>query len=184
VLPDALAAAMRWHGDQRRKGKDVPYVGHLLGVASLVLDFGGSIDQAIAGLLHDTLEDTDATVDDLAVFGDDVVRIVLACTDAAEGEDRGAHTSAMRKQRYVEHFPAMDADAALVSACDKLHNLRDMVIDANSGAFDDAWPFNVSREEQVAYYRGLAGAMARNPGVPAALVDEVQSLVDRLARAL
>ena len=184
MLPDAVEAALRWHGGQQRKGKGVPYIGHLLGVASLVLDFGGTMDQAIAGLLHDTLEDTPATVEDLAVFGEDVVRIVIACTDAAEGEDRGAHTSAMRKQRYVEHFPTLDADAALVSACDKLHNLRDMVIDANSGAFDDAWPFNVTRDEQVGYYRGLVGAMGRHPGVPAALVDEMQSLVDRLARAL
>ena len=184
MLPDAVAAAIRWHGDQRRKGKDVPYVAHLLGVASLVLEFGGTTDQAVAGLLHDTLEDTDATVEDLAVFGDDVVRIVVACTDAAEGEDRGAHTSAMRKRRYVEHFPTLDADAALVSACDKLHNLRDMVIDANSGAFDDAWPFNVTRDEQVEYYRSLVAATGRHPGVPASLVDEMQSLVDRLARAL
>ncbi|MEA3055580.1 MAG: hypothetical protein QOD30_1012, partial [Actinomycetota bacterium] len=84
LLPDALDAALAWHGDQRRKGKDVPYVAHLLGVASLVLELGGSAEQAAAGLLHDVLEDTDATLDDVrARFGDTVASIVEACTDAA-----------------------------------------------------------------------------------------------------
>ena len=185
LLPDALEAALAWHGDQRRKGKDVPYVAHLLGVASLVLELGGTEEQAAAGLLHDVLEDTDATIDDVrSRFGDGVATIVEACTDAAPGEDRGPSTSMLRKQRYVEHVPSMASDAALVSACDKLHNLRDMVLDANSGAFDEAWPFNVTREEQVEYYRGLFDALNGNPGVPPALVDEMRTLVDRLERAL
>jgi (p)ppGpp synthase/HD superfamily hydrolase len=176
-LPDALAFALEAHGSQRRKGKDVPYVAHLLGVASLVLELGGTEDQAIAGLLHDTLEDTSATVDDLARFGDDVVRIIVACTDSPG-------TSAERKARYVAKIPTLPADIALVSACDKLHNLRDMVLDANSGAFDDAWPFNVSRTEQVTYYRSMVASLVQNLGVPVALVDEMQTLVDRLERAL
>ena len=185
LLPDALDAALAWHGDQRRKGKDVPYVAHLLGVASLVLELGGSEEQAVAGLLHDAVEDTDATIDDVrARFGDVVASIVEACTDAAPGDDRGPSTSMVRKQRYVEHVPAMAADAALVSACDKLHNLRDMVLDANSGAFDEAWPFNVTRAEQLSYHRGLVDALNRNPGVPPVLVDEMRTLVDRLAQAI
>jgi (p)ppGpp synthase/HD superfamily hydrolase len=185
LLSDALDAALAWHGDQRRKGKDVPYVAHLLGVASLVLDFGGSDEQAAAGLLHDTLEDTDATLEDVrSRFGDTVTSIVEACTDARPDEDRSPSTSMLRKRRYIEHVPSIAPEAALVSACDKLHNLRDMVLDANSGAFDTSWPFNVSREEQVSYYRDLVEAMNRNPGVPASLVDEMRSLVDRLQRAI
>ena len=185
MLADAVAFAVAAHGSQRRKGKDVPYVAHLLGVASLVLEHGGTETQAVAGLLHDTLEDTATTVADLAVFGEAVVRLVVACTDAVEGEDRGASTSAMRKQRYVSHFPSLPADAALVSACDKLHNLRDMVNDAEGGLFaDGAWPFNVSAAEQVAYYRGLADAFDAHGGLPAALVREVRALVERLARSL
>jgi (p)ppGpp synthase/HD superfamily hydrolase len=185
LLPDALDAALTWHGDQHRKGKDVPYIAHLLGVASLVLEFGGNEEQAAAGLLHDALEDTDATVEDVrSRFGDAVASIVSACTDAAPDEDRGPSTSMLRKRRHVEHVPSIAPDAALVSACDKLHNLRDMVIDANSGAFDTSWPFNVTRDEQVSYYRGLIDALNCNPGVPAALVDEMRSLADRLERAL
>ena len=185
LLVDALDAALTWHGEQQRKGKDVPYVAHLLGVASLVLELGGTEEQAAAGLLHDALEDTDATLDDVrSRFGDVVASIVEACTDAAPDEDRGPSTSMLRKRRYVEHVPSIAPDAALVSACDKLHNLRDMVIDANTGAFDEAWPFNVTRDEQVSYYRDLVDALNRNPGVPAALVDEMRSLVDRLERAI
>ncbi|MEA3056307.1 MAG: hypothetical protein QOD30_1739, partial [Actinomycetota bacterium] len=98
--------------------------------------------------------------------------------------DRGPSTSILRKRRYVEHLPSIAPDAALVSACDKLHNLRDMVVDANSGAFDTEWPFNVTRAEQVSYYRDLVDALNRNAGVPAALVDEMRSLADRLERAI
>jgi (p)ppGpp synthase/HD superfamily hydrolase len=176
-LPDALAFAIRWHGDQRRKGKDVPYVAHLLGVASLVLEHGGSEDQAVAALLHDTIEDTDATVEDLAPFGDDVVRIVVACTDEPG-------TSLERKARYVAKVPTLQADVALVSACDKLHNLRDVVMDASAGAFDEAWPFNVTREETLAYMRSLVDAFTRNGTVPAVVVDELRNLADRLERLL
>jgi len=185
LLPDALAFAIEAHGDQRRKGKDVPYVAHLLGVASLVLELGGDDEQAAAGFLHDVLEDTDTTISDVrARFGDRVASIVEACTDAAPDENRGPETSMLRKQRYVAHVPSIAPEAALVSACDKLHNLRDMVIDANSGAFDAVWPFNVTRDEQLSYYRDLVVALNRNPGVPASLVDEMRSLVDRLERAI
>lgn len=185
LLADALDAALSFHGGQLRKGKPIPYVAHLLGVASLVLEHGGSTEQAAAGLLHDALEDTDATVADLAAFGTVVTTIVLDCTDVDEPtEDRGPSTSWTRKQRAIEHVETMPAASVLVSACDKLHNLRDMVADAESGAFATSWPFNVSPEQQVAYYRGLAGALRANAGVPRRLCDEVDALVARLATCL
>lgn len=185
LLADALDAALSFHGAQTRKGKPIPYVAHLLGVASLVLEHGGSMEQAAAGLLHDTLEDTDATVADLAAFGTVVTAIVLDCTDVDDPtEDRDPSTSWARKQRAIEHLRTMPAGSVLTSACDKLHNLRDMVADAESGAFDGAWPFNVGREQQVTYYRGLAGALRANDAVPRRLCDEVDALAERLARSL
>lgn len=67
---EALAFAIRAHGDQRRKGGDIPYIAHLLGAASLVLEAGGVEELAIAGLLHDTLEDTETTAREIEVaFG-------------------------------------------------------------------------------------------------------------------
>lgn len=185
-LPDAVAAAVEWHGDQLRKGKQVPYVSHLLGVASLVLEHGGDEAQAMAALLHDTLEDTAATIEVLTSrFGDDVTSMVQDCTDTTDPDEARDHTTSWaRKERAVAHLRGMRARSVLVSACDKLHNLRDMVADAEAGAFDDAWPFNVSPSQQVEYYGILADALRANGSVPGRLVDEVDALAERLARSL
>ena len=83
---DALAYAAELHADQQRKGPgDIPYIGHLLGVASLVLEHGGGEIEAIAALLHDALED----------------------------RPRDASTWHARKRRYVAHVADMFDDAAL-----------------------------------------------------------------------
>ena len=79
----ALLYASQIHGEQTRKGTDIPYVAHLLGVASLVVEEGGDEDQAIAALLHDAVEDQGGQpqlVDIRARFGDRVATIVDGCT--------------------------------------------------------------------------------------------------------
>src|SRR6476660_6866892 len=90
-LTDQFAKAMvyaeRKHHSQVRKGGDIPYVGHLLSVASLVINDGGSEDQAIAALLHDAVEDQGgpSTLEEIrANFGEDVARIVEQCSDTDE----------------------------------------------------------------------------------------------------
>lgn len=88
---DALLYASLIHGGQRRKGSDIPYIGHLLGVASILIDLGADEDEVIAGLLHDAVEDQGGLVranDIRARFGDRVADIVLACSDAAPKKRR------------------------------------------------------------------------------------------------
>ena len=126
---EAVAFAIKAHGDQRRKGGDIPYVAHLLGVSSLVLEAGGDEAMAIAGLLHDTLEDTDTTVDEVeAAFGPRVATIVEACTDAHEQPKPPWRE---RKERYLSHLRSADTptDALVVSRADKLHNARAILMD-------------------------------------------------------
>src|SRR5450432_4070832 len=86
VLGPRFARAVEWvselHGEQRRKGTDVPYVAHLLGVASLVLEDGGSETEAIAALLHDAIEDAHVKPKKIRRrFGRKVARIVKGCTE-------------------------------------------------------------------------------------------------------
>ena len=121
----ALVSATSWHADQLRKGKPVPYVAHLLIVAGRILDDGGDEDQAIAGLLHDTLEDTDveeATI--RAMFGDEVTRIVVACSDARE---HPKPPWLARKQHHLASLAGGDVAIWRVTAADKLHNCADTV---------------------------------------------------------
>jgi (p)ppGpp synthase/HD superfamily hydrolase len=168
------------HAAQCRKGSNIPYLYHLLGVASLVIEFGGNEDQAIAGLLHDTLEDCGAAHEVVirAQFGDAVINIVKDCTDGT-AEGKASHTDAEAKRRdwierklaYLAHLKEAPDATLLVSACDKLHNARAIVQDledpkVGTRVFDR---FTGGRDGTLGYYQALAEIFsARN--VPAARV--------------
>ncbi|MFN5696404.1 MAG: HD domain-containing protein, partial [Cyanobacteriota bacterium] len=132
---DALGWAGELHRRQRRKGKPVPYISHLVAVSALIWEDGGDEEQAIAGLLHDAIEDAGVTESQIASrFGSRVARIVADCTDtngavAADGEKE---PWLLRKTRYVEHLQSTQPESLLVSAADKAHNARDLVLDARS----------------------------------------------------
>jgi GTP pyrophosphokinase len=99
-----------------------------------VLENGGDEDQAIAGLLHDVLEDAgpEHTAAIRERFGERVLAIVDACTDGTPDATGKKTPWRERKQAYLEHLETIDADALLVSACDKLHNARAIAMDLGS----------------------------------------------------
>lgn len=158
----ALDLAHRVHRTQTRKGSGVPYVAHVMGVASIVLEYGGTEDEAIGGLLHDTLEDaaTDLEVDELrriigTQFGPDVLSIVEHCSDTTEHPKPPWRE---RKQRYIDAAHHAPRSALIVSAADKLHNLRALLRDYRQVG-DDLWArFNpeAGRTGTLAYHRALA----------------------------
>ncbi len=134
----ALLFASRLHHDQTRKGTDVPYMGHLLGVASLVLEDRGSEDEAIAALLHDSIEDhgnryaggRDALREDIAThFGDKVLEIVDACTDDEGYNKQEAGRWKERKQAYIDRFATANKSVRRVACADKLNNARSILAD-------------------------------------------------------
>jgi len=130
-LADALDFAVRAHGDQVRKGTKIPYVSHLLGVAGLVFEGGGDEELAIAGLLHDVLEDTSASEEQLEeTFGPRIARIVEACSDT---QAKPKPPALERKKLYLGHLEQTDADTLLVSLADKLHNARTLLLDFRTG---------------------------------------------------
>ncbi|HET7696496.1 MAG TPA: HD domain-containing protein [Vicinamibacterales bacterium] len=177
-LDAAFAYAHEAHGAQLRKGTNVPYLGHLMGVASIVIDDGGGEDEAIAALLHDAAEDSGgrARLDDIrSRFGDAVARIVEDCTDAWT-EPKAPWLE--RKRQYAEHARTLAPASLRVSAADKVHNayaiLRDL---RNTG--DGVWErFNASPDDVVAYYHSLVRAYREAGG--GRLVDEL----DRIVRAI
>src|SRR5947209_10902406 len=151
----ALLYACRLHAQQRRKGGDIPYIGHLLGVASIVIEAGGNEDQAIAALLHDAVEDqggeeTRRAIEDL--FGADVARIVSASSDEAPGTSkRSKENWHVRKVGYLNTIPGKPEDALLVSLADKIYNARSILADL-SGHGEALWPrFNQGKEQQLWY---------------------------------
>jgi len=149
---EALLWAAELHGRQTRKGKEVPYIAHLIAVSALVWEDGGDEEQAIAALLHDAIEDCGVSTEQIAErFGERVGRIVDDCTDTngpvAAGEQKEPWL--VRKRRYLEHLQQVELDSLLVSAADKAHNARDQMLDArrdpsswgrfNAGIEGTAW---------------------------------------------
>ena len=175
---DAVEFAVRAHGDQVRKGTTIPYVSHLLGVAALVLEGGGDEDLAIAGLLHDVLEDTSATATKVEeAFGPRVAAVVEGCSDTQE---KPKPPALERKQLYLEHLERADADTLLVSLADKLHNARTLLLDFRTEGWCVFKRFNLSREETLWYYGELADTFCRLR--PGPLADELKRVVADLCR--
>ena len=130
----ALLWAAQLHRGQRRKGKPVPYISHLISVSALVWEDAGSEDQAIAALLHDDIEDAGQDHASIADrFGGMVADIVVACTDTEGPVAEGAPKEPwiVRKTRTIQSLAHKPEAAWLVIAADKAHNARDQVIDAS-----------------------------------------------------
>jgi (p)ppGpp synthase/HD superfamily hydrolase len=121
---EALAYASELHSLQRRKTSPTPYIAHLLSVCALVLEHGGTEQQAIAGLLHDSMEDQGLERMEIeSRFGPEVAQIVDDCTDPIRSGTADWET---RKKAKLARVSQMPVASMLVYACDKLHNLRQM----------------------------------------------------------
>lgn len=180
----ALQFAAITHRTQVRKGSGIPYVGHLLGVCSLVIEDGGSEDEAIGALLHDAAEDQGGQVileDIRARFGDHVAAIVKACSDTTESPKPAWRT---RKEAYLEHLQHQSKSVLRVSLADKLFNARAILRDYLLVG-DDIWDrFRAGRDGQLWYYRELADRFSRLlPGRMAAELTEVVGELERVTVA-
>ena len=175
---DALAFAVDLHREQPRKGTGVPYVSHLLSVAALVLEHGGSEDQAIAALLHDAVEDQGGrpTAERIRErFGDLVAEIVDGCTDT---DISPKPPWRLRKEAYVARVRNEPAHVRLVSAADKLHNARTMVTDLRIHG-PALWErFNAGRDETLWYLESLVAAFREAGTTP--IVEELARTVAEL----
>jgi len=181
----AFTYASHLHASQTRKGSHTPYIAHLMGVAALVLEDGGSEDEAIAGLLHDSVEDHPReghTEEEIRLlFGERVLRIVLGCTDAFE------HPKPAWKKRkldYLKHLAAAPADVRRVSAADKLHNARAVLHDYRHQG-ERLWRrFNAGKKDQLWYYRSLVEVLKKGHRRPGPLVRELERVVFELEQAV
>ena len=179
---EALWAAAIMFSGKLRKSTEIPYISHLLSTCSIALEHGAIEDEAIAALHHDTIEDILPTEKARAVvthFGQEVLRIVEACTDA---DTHPKPPWRERKERYIAHLARIDHAVLLVSASDKLHNARAIVADLKLVGSSVWGRFSASREEQLWYYRALVGAFRGNPNHDPALVAELDLAVTELER--
>jgi (p)ppGpp synthase/HD superfamily hydrolase len=175
---EAFDFAAEKHAGQTRKRTRVPYVSHVMAVAALVLEAGGDEDQAIAGLLHDVVEDCGGhpVLEEVRKrFGDRVAAIVQGCTDAYTIPKPPWK---QRKLDYLALLRESDDDIRLVSAADKLHNVRTILADYRVEG-DSVWArFSGHRDGTLWYYRAVLDVLLK--GNPNRLIGELQRAVEEL----
>lgn len=181
-LQRAFRYAAEKHDGQTRKQSAVPYISHLMAVASLVLDAGGDEDMAIAALLHDVVEDCGGLPRLREVrkqFGRRVAKIVEGCTDSF-GEPKREWVE--RKKDYLREVKHADVETRLVSASDKLHNVRTILADYRQHG-EAIWTrFTGKREGTLWYYRALSDEYRRRG--PNRITRELEIAVAELELAV
>jgi (p)ppGpp synthase/HD superfamily hydrolase len=175
---EALQYAAQLHANQVRKVNGEPYVAHLLGVTSLVLDYDGNEDEAIAALLHDAIEDQGgaAVGDEIGRrFGAAVAEIVRGCTDA---DTTPKPPWQERKDAFLARLEHASPSICLVVAADKLHNVRSITRDFRQLG-DAIWRhFKGGREKTLWYYRAVVEVLKHSETTP--LVEELDRAVGEL----
>ncbi len=175
---EALTYANHLHAKQIRKGSGVPYIAHLLGVASIALEYGAKEDEAIAALLHDAIEDQGGDVTRQEIrrrFGDTVTEIVDGCTDS---ETIPKPPWRERKEAYIAHISSASPSVLLVSSADKLYNARSILQDYRVVG-EEIWQrFTGGKIGTLWYYRSLVEAFRQVKLTP--LVAELERVVVEL----
>jgi len=174
----AFTKAFTLHGEQLRKASQTPYISHLLSVSALVLENGGSEDQAIAALLHDAVEDAGgmATLNEIREeFGDYVAELVDGCTDSyTQPKDDWKP----RKVAYLEKLKNASDDVVLISLADKVHNARSILRDLHLSGNSTWDKFKGKKAGTLWYYNELAKIFENAP-YPT-LKNELRNLVDEI----
>jgi GTP pyrophosphokinase len=177
---DALQYAVIIHAGQPRKGTEIPYLAHLLGVAGIALEYGADETETIGALLHDAGEDAGGRgrIEDIRNrFGNAVADIVLGCTDA---DTIPKPPWRERKEQYIAHIPEASRPVRLVSCSDKLHNARAILRDYRR-LRDELWSrFTGGKEGTLWYYRALVNAF--NQGGKTELTEELDRAVSEIER--
>lgn len=180
---EAVTYAASAHEGQVRKGTCIPYISHPIAVSALVIEHGGSETQAIAGLLHDVLEDCGPHHGPVIArrFGQDVLRIVQGLTDGLPDATGHKPPWRQRKEDYLAHLEAANPQVVLVSACDKLHNATAIADDHASLGEAVFQRFSQPKVSTVWYYRELARVFADRLGVDHPLVTKLNGALRRWA---
>jgi GTP pyrophosphokinase len=154
----ALLFAAQIHREQDRKKSGIPYISHLLGVTSIVLDYGGDEEMGIAALLHDAVEDHGGrpmlkVIEQL--FGARVAKMVDGCTDSYAEDPKKKECWERRKFRYLRRIRHEDAETRFVSAADKLYNVRAVLRDLRYDGEIIFTRFSAPKVKTLWYYRSL-----------------------------
>lgn len=177
-LEQAARCAAIWHRNQSRRASDVPYVQHVTGVALILARLGFETDTLIAALLHDAVEDTEATLDQISdQFGPQVAEIVAALSERKLDENGHKRPWIDRKTEHLAMLRCASIEARGVALADKLHNLTSILVDLAEGRA--VWAsFHADREQVLWYHEAMIDCCAAEEE------PRIMSLVRACRRAL
>jgi (p)ppGpp synthase/HD superfamily hydrolase len=174
----ALVYAARLHSNQTRKQTQVPYIAHLLGVTGMVLEDGGTEDEAIAALLHDAVEDQGGleTLEEIrSQFGSNVAEMVLALSDSTT-QPKPAWRK--RNQEYIDSLSGASPAEIRISLADKVYNARSILRDLRLQG-DRIWSqFNGGKDGTLWYYESLVEAFRTHGDQP--LLSELTRILEQI----
>lgn len=181
---DALTLASRAHRTQQRKGSDVPFIVHPVHVSVLLLRHGFAEDAAIAGLLHDVVEDQDVTLEEIETrFGARVAEMVAAVTEQKKDDEGNLRPWEVRKQEALDHLHHADPEILAIKAADVIHNTRGLAREVRQRG-PSIWRFyRRGADESLWYYRGVATLVGKRLR-PHPLADELDQAVGDLEAAV
>ncbi len=176
LIERACELAAQAHAGQVRKGTNIPYISHPMAVGIILAEARATTDAVIAGIIHDVVEDSSLTLEEVdRLFGNRVRTLVEACS----GPDKSLPWEE-RKNHTLHSLQDVDRDIWLMTLADKLNNIRTMLRDYEIYG-EEIWNrFNRGRQEQEWYYRGLVEALRQNRKYLPCLFNEFEKLVDRL----
>jgi (p)ppGpp synthase/HD superfamily hydrolase len=168
---NAIIFAARKHKDQLRKGTDIPYIAHIMEVMQILIENNCSEEIVIAGILHDTLEDTKTTTDEIRrQFGSEILSIVQS-----ETEDKSLDWLE-RKSLSITHLFSADIATKVVCCADKLSNIRSIYADLQEIG-EKVWErFNAPKDDIQLYYERIIKALSEISD--ADMYKELENLVN------
>ncbi|WP_026573665.1 HD domain-containing protein [Bacillus sp. UNC438CL73TsuS30] len=174
IVEKALQTASKAHEGQYRKLTDIPYITHPVAVGMLLLKAGYMDDVVAAGILHDTVEDTDLTLEDLKrKFGEKIAEIVAGCSEP----DKSLSWE-KRKEHTIEFLKTASMEIRAVACADKLHNIRSIRNDYEQVG-EEVWKrFNRGKEKQKWYYTNVVESLGTLGNF--SLLEELRKEVDLL----
>lgn len=174
VIEKALQIAGQAHEGQYRKHSKIPYITHPVAVGMILMKEGYSEEIIAAGILHDTIEDTSLSLEDVVrLFGPTIAGIVQGCSEP----DKSLSWEA-RKEHTIEFLKLASKEIRTVACADKLHNIKSILNDYEQCG-DLVWErFNRGRDQQEWYYRNIVNSLGYSSSFK--LLDELKDEVDRL----
>lgn len=174
LIEKALQTAAQAHAKQFRKGTKIPYITHPVAVGMILLKAGYNDSLVAAGILHDTVEDTEVTLMDIErEFGTAIAGIVDGCSEP----DKSLSWQ-QRKEHTIDFLKSASSDIRAVACADKLHNIRSIINDYNQYG-EEIWTrFNAGKEKQKWYYSTIVASLKYTNSFP--LADELETEVKRL----